>query len=222
MKKAILTFAALVLIAAPALADMETDLGLAIDVSGDAVPADSYAKRITITTRVPFDLIAVTPDPGLDDHPKGLNSVRLSDPYLKDFNPSYARDPWTPLLTGTPTLAAAQGTPFSFGSSSNTRYIESFTIELLPSSPPYTRPHDEDAFIVAVWGAAQNPVGEWEYEYQRIFFCLGVWQVENLGRCPGPEWNITRDQILRVPAPAAIGLGMLGLGLIGWYMRRFA
>jgi hypothetical protein len=25
-----------------------------------------------------------------------------------------------------------------------------------------------------------------------------------------------------IPAPAAIGLGILGLGLIGWYMRRFA
>jgi len=212
VKKTILTFAALILIAAPALADIEADLGLTIDVSGDAVPAGSYAKRITITTRQAFDLIAVTPDPGLDDYPRVPSSVLLSDPYLSGFSP---KDSWT-LLTGTPTLAAAQGTPFTYGS----RWTESFNVELLPKGLPSNRPHDEDAFIVAVWGAAKNPVGEWEYEYQRIFFCFGVWQVETLTK--SPEWTITRDEILRVPAPAAIGLGILGLGLVGWYMRRFA
>ena len=31
-----------------------------------------------------------------------------------------------------------------------------------------------------------------------------------------------QDQLYLVPAPAAIGLGMLGLGLVGWYMRRYA
>jgi len=34
--------------------------------------------------------------------------------------------------------------------------------------------------------------------------------------------GLAQDQLYLVPAPAAIGLGMLGLGLIGWYMRRFA
>ena len=34
--------------------------------------------------------------------------------------------------------------------------------------------------------------------------------------------GVQQDMLVTVPAPAAIGLGMLGLGLIGWYMRRFA
>ena len=205
-----LTFAALILIAAPALADMQADLGLAIDVTGDAVPANSYAKNITITTKQAFDLIAVKPD--------DVSTVRLSDPYLKDFNPSYPSDRWTPLLTGSPTLAAAQGTPLTYVSGSSQRWRESFSIELNPSSGPGTSPQDGDAFIVAVWGAAPNPVGEWEYEYQRISYSLTGWQVEILGG--SSEWNITRDEITHMPAPAAIGLGVLGLALVGWLKRR--
>ena len=195
-----LTFAALIVIAAPALADMEADLGLAIDVTGDAVPGDSYAKRITITTALPFDLIAVAPVG---------SSLSLSDPFLNRFNP----DDWTLLVT-TPTLAAAQGTPLPFG----TRYTQSFNIELEPSSPPTNMPHDGDAFMVAVWAELTDPVvGEWGYQYRTISYQWGTWTVGETA-----EWNISRDQIIHVPAPAAIGLGMLGLGLIGWYMRRFA
>ena len=211
MKKTILTFAALILIAAPALADMEADLGLAIDVTGDAVPAGSYAKRITITTREAFDLIAVTPDPGGGSEGEPASSVVLSDPFLSSFNPGG----WTPLVK-TPTLAAAQGKPLTSGS----RWTESLNIELSPSGDPSNKPHDGDAFIVAVWGAAPNPVGEWEYEYQRVSYSLTGWQVEILGN---GEWNITRDQIItHVPAPAAVVLGMLGLGLVGWLKRRVA
>jgi hypothetical protein len=96
------------------------------------------------------------------------------------------------------------------------------SIELQPLNGS-SRPRDDDAFIVAVWSPnpkKEYPIGEWEYEYRRIFFCFGVWQVETLSKAP--EWSIKRDELLAVPAPAAIGLGMLGLGLVGWYMRRFA
>jgi hypothetical protein len=209
MKKTILTFALLILMAAPALADMEADLGLVIDVSGDAVPAGSYAKTITIMTTKAFDLLAVTPDPGLDDR-EGASTVRLSSPWLGHFSQSG----WALLTVPEPTatLAAAQG-------STPTQSLR-LSIELQPSNLS-NRPQDDDAFIVAVWSPTkQYPVGEWEYEYRKIFFCLGVWQVETLTKAP--EWKISRDQLLTVPAPAAIGLGMLGLGLVGWYMRRFA
>jgi hypothetical protein len=198
-----LTIAALIVIAAPALADMETDLGLAIDVTGDAVPANSYAKNIMITTARAFDLIAVMP--------AGGSSVLLSDPYLGGFNPTS----WTVLPGATSTLAAAQG-------STPTQRLR-LNIELLPADDPTTSAHAGDAFLVAVWAAPMDPVGEWEYQYdcRRIgFSVVNGWTVENLGM--PADWNISRAEIIHVPAPAAIGLGMLGLGLIGWYMRRFA
>jgi hypothetical protein len=200
-----LTLAALILIAAPALADMETDLGLAIDVTGDAFPANSYAKNIMITTATPFDLIAVMP--------AGDSSVLLSDPYLSNFS----RTGWMLLTVPEPDemLAAAQG-------STPTQSLR-LNIELLPDGEPSTAPHAGDAFLVAVWAAPMDPVGEWEYQYdcRRIgFSVVNGWTVENLGT-PG-EWNISRAEITHVPAPAAIGLGVLGLGLVGWYMRRYA
>jgi hypothetical protein len=200
-----LTFAALILIAAPALADMVTDLGLDIDVTGDAVPADSYAKSITITTRQAFDLIAVKPDDG--------STVLLSPPYLKGFSPSG----WV-MITETADLAAAQGTPLTSGSGSSQRWTQRLSIELSPSTGPGTSPQDGDAFMVAVWGAAQDPLGEWGYEYQRVSYGLTGWKVEILGG--SSEWNITREDIIHMPAPAAIGLGVLGLALVGWLKRR--
>jgi hypothetical protein len=206
MKKVITMFAAMVLLAAPAFADIETDLGLAIDVTGDAVPAGSYAKYITITTTQEFDLIAVMP---------AVSSVDLSSPYLKDFSPSG----WK-MLIDTADLAAAEGTPNTYWSGSIQRWTESFKIELLPSEDPLNRPHVGDAFLVAVWADPMgDPVGEWGYQYQcaRIGFSAVGWQVE----ISQPNvWPITRDQLMTVPAPAAIGLGVLGLALVGWLKRR--
>jgi hypothetical protein len=205
MRKTILTFAALILIAGPALADMATDLGLAIDVTGDAVPAGSYAKSIKITTTTAFNLLAVTPDPGGGSEGELPSSVTLSAPYLSNFSPTG----WALVPGAKSTLAAAQGTL------TNSLRL---SIELDPLGDPKNSPHEGDAFLLAVWGAARNPVGQWEYEYQVITYHWGAWMVEDLGQVP--EWNISRSDIVSVPVPAAVVLGMLGLGLVGWLKRR--
>lgn len=46
------------------------------------------------------------------------------------------------------------------------------------------------------------------------------WGITNYGTNPSPYWNPDRNEV--IPAPAAVALGVIGLGTIVWVRRRFS
>jgi hypothetical protein len=95
------------------------------------------------------------------------------------------------------------------------------------------RKEDAAALQNAIWYIEQEitslPTGKATTWYNQAVAAgwTGVGSVRVLNLYTGynsSTGEVTRlDQdILVIPAPAAIGLGILGLAAIGWYMRRFA
>lgn len=200
MKKLILTFAALILIAAPALADM--DITVADDVgstNGGAFmitvkdePIGIYAKDATFTTFCietnEFLSIGGRYQVSLSDKAIYNNVPGGSDPLSAESAWVYTQ--WLDVLTQDQTNAdLVQNAIWSLegeGGVNNT-LAQSATHEVTVHG--WTNP---DIMVMNLWTDGQ-----------------------------APSWGARQqDLLVRVPAPAAIGLGVLGLALIGWLKRR--
>jgi hypothetical protein len=230
MKKVILTFAAMVLLAAPALADMTVKItwldGYYTSPGGEftltpsgipsvpnGVPFQTFCvetnEYINIggTYYVNVNTAAVLGDGGKKAGGNPLTGG-LGDPL--DARTAYL---YTQFRAGTLAgynYTAGAGRAASAGALQNAIWvIEQETGKVLET--------DQARAFKAAADAATAPGGEWYAKYGADG--IGDVRVLNL-YSDSTRTGLCQDQLVLVPAPAAIGLGMLGLALVGWLKRR--
>lgn len=241
MKKTILTFAALILIAAPALADWYHGAGY----DGGTM----YYSRINgyyAGSGGEFTLRK-------DGTPDWLSNAAYADVAKNQGGKEDSFQTFcveadeyiaSPLDIWVSTANVNGGTPGSHawlgGKNTNggddldprTAYLytkfATGTLAYDYSNTGVGRSVDAGALQNAIWniegeGGAHNSfvdLADTAVAYGGEWYLKGIGDVRVIQTNRGGSYG--QDQLYLVPAPAAIGLGVLGLGLIGWYMRRFA
>ncbi|MCX5671543.1 MAG: hypothetical protein NTU94_09530 [Planctomycetota bacterium] len=166
---------------------------LSIEAIGDMQPTGSWSQAFRITDLSHrFDLLDI----------RLTSSDAFESPAVDGLN-----NGWDNVRFGT-TEAAADGPA---------TYSEKFTITIAGDAPRLRDPVKFDVLAFPQGGYMADEV-------------VHVWLYVDPPDCWTPQlitWSdcdsrINRDEVIRVPAPAAIGLGVLGLALVGWLKRRVA
>jgi len=211
MKKLILTFAALILIAAPALADMRVSI------------THNFAGRFGDTSGGEF-LITVLEDPiGIyakdaqfrtfcvetDEYVSNTNYYATINAYADKGGSGGPEPDWLDPKSAYLYSAWLDGTITN--NTVNANKVQN-TIWAIENEVGYTAD-------VALLAQATTEVtsGSWFSKWGAD--SIGDIRVLNLWTNADHTGN-AQDELVRVPVPAAIGLGVLGLALVGWLKRR--
>jgi hypothetical protein len=201
VKKLILTFAALILVAAPALADMDITVadgpggtnGGAFWVTVQEDPIGIYGNGVQFTT---FCIESNEFLNFTDRYHVTLSNDAIYNAVPGGSDPLHAESAWlyTQWLDVLPHTAAnadaVQKSIWAYeGEAGGDNTLQLYTDAGTAVSGGWTNP---DIKVMNLW--ADGQANNWDARHQ--------------------------DLLVRVPAPAAIGLGVLGLALVGWLKRR--
>ena len=216
MKKVIMMCAAMVLLAAPALADLEEPYFTAI---GDPVEGNSWSQRFA--TRAgdwgKFDKITIWLASGDSFESPALTNFQLAKAASNaPQTPYYALPDWT-LTLDTSTLATAEGSAIG-GKPAQKGYWLLFDAHFVGNAPDPTVP---------------PPPGSDGLKFTAIVYYQGTatWWYDityNQANLPGNLWDVEHHPCSEpppppvIPAPAAVVLGLIGLGTLGVWRRRYS
>jgi len=215
MKKAIMMFAAMVLLAAPAAADITGVTGQAVL---DTLPQTLWAGWHEGANAFVFE----------ENHNVVLGSP-LNVNLLAPFN-------WTGPVPAAPfpVVALPAGTVLNshlvhfdpVGKSNTNKFAAgtvTFSNKILAAIIETSRLNGTDALLGPASMVGKYPTGQtYRGLEERDNVTVTLLTPYTIAFSLNASSALNEFRVLTVPAPAAIGLGLIGLGLIGWLKRRMA
>jgi hypothetical protein len=237
MKKAIMMFAALILIAAPALGDYSGGR-----IYWDRVSGYYSGNGGEFTIRSDGAPGLLLSNAAYDAKARGLVSSESFQTFCVETG-EYVAQPMdivvsTTNINGSAGSHAVWGGVPNVGDNLDARTAFLYTKFATGTLSGYTwtgagRAASADALQKAIWyiegesGGADNAFAALATDATTVGGNTDEWVGKGIGdvrilNMYTTSGGLAQDQLYLVPAPAAIGLGLIGLGLVGWLKRRMA